>query len=143
MEFIMQLLVIQGFNGIFMLVNRFSKYVMFIPMKSMSKATNVARFFFSHVVTFWSLPLNIVFDWDVGFTGNFWLALFKLVGTQLLTSLGFHSETDGQTKRVNSILESYLRHFVHVDQHNWLELLDAAQFSYNMHRSSRTGFSPF
>ena len=83
----------------------------------------MARLFFIHVVKFWGLPLNIVSDGDTRFTRNFWLALFKLVGTQLLTSLGFHPETDGQMEKVKSIVESYLRCFVHADQQNWPEML--------------------
>ena len=36
-----------------------------------------------------------------------------------------------------------MRHYVQADQKNWPELLDAAQFSYNMLVSSATGYSPF
>ena len=28
-------------------------------------------------------------------------------------------------------------------QRNWLDLLDSAQFAYNLHKSSSTGMSPF
>ena len=82
-------------------------------------------------------------DGDSRFTTKFWPTLFKLLGTQLLRSSGFHPETDGQTERVNTILESYLRHYVQADQKNWLELLHAAQFSYNMLVSSSTAYSQF
>ena len=41
------------------------------------------------------------------------------------------------------MLEEYLRHYVRSDQSDWVDLLDAAQFSYNMQKSSATGFSPF
>ena len=104
-----------------------------------SKATDVAKLFFKHVVKYWGLPLNIVSDRDTRLTEKFWPALFKLIKTQLLTSLGFHPRTDEQTKRVNAGLEIYLRHFVHADQKNWPELLDATQFSYNMQTSSSIG----
>ena len=41
------------------------------------------------------------------------------------------------------MLEEYLRHYVTATQTNWLELLEPAQLSYNLHRSSATGMSPF
>ena len=44
---------------------------------------------------------------------------------------------------MNALLEEYLRHFVTATQKNWVELLDAAQFSYNLQKSTATGFSPF
>ena len=81
MDFITQLPEAQGFNGIFVVVDRFSKYATFVPMKSQCKAADVAKLFFRHVVKYWGLPLNIVSDRDARFTGKFWPALFKLLGT--------------------------------------------------------------
>lgn len=43
------------------------------------------------------------------FVSNFWQALFKLLGTQLHYSVAYHSQTDGQTERVNKCLKKYLR----------------------------------
>ncbi|GKD61128.1 putative nucleotidyltransferase, ribonuclease H, partial [Tanacetum coccineum] len=58
-------------------------------------------------------------------------------------STSFHPQTDGQTERVNALLELYLRHYVSANQHDWAKLLDVAQFSYNMQHSEATGKSPF
>ncbi len=54
-----------------------------------------------------------------------------------------HPQTDGQTERINALLEEDLRHYVTASQKNWVDLLDSAQFCYNLHRSSSTGMSPF
>ncbi|KAK4420212.1 hypothetical protein Salat_2434200 [Sesamum alatum] len=54
-----------------------------------------------------------------------------------------HPQTDGQTERVNAILGDYLRHYVSASQRNWVDLLDPAQFCYNLHKLSATGMSPF
>lgn len=51
------------------------------------------------------------------------------MGTKLFLSTARHPESDGQTERINGLLEDYLRHFVAADQSNWPDLLDAAQFS--------------
>ncbi|GJT74014.1 putative reverse transcriptase domain-containing protein [Tanacetum coccineum] len=48
-----------------------------------------------------------------------------------------------QTKRLNALLELYLRHYVSANQHDLAKLLDVAQFSYNMQRSEATRKSPF
>ena len=37
----------------------------------------------------------------------------------------------------------YLRHFVTASQKNWLDLMDIAQFAYNLQHSSSTEKSPF
>ncbi|RVW33012.1 hypothetical protein CK203_107571 [Vitis vinifera] len=65
------------------------------------------------------------------------------MGSELHFSTSFHPQTDGQTERVNALLELYLRHFVSANQKDWAKLLDIAQFSYNLQRSEATNKSPF
>ena len=89
------------------------------------------------------MPQNIVSDRDPRFLGRLWTELFRLLGSKLYFSSSGHPQTDGQTERVNALLEQYLRHFVSNNQKNWVELLDVAQFSYNLQWSSTSGQSPF
>jgi hypothetical protein len=58
-------------------------------------------------------------------------------------STAFHPQTDGQTERVNSILEQYLRCYIDYQQSNWKDYLCIAQFAYNNTKHSTTQFSPF
>lgn len=58
-----------------------------------------------------------------------------MLGIELKFSIGNHPQTNGQIERVNTMLEEYLRHYVMATQQNWLELMDAAQLCYNLHRS--------
>jgi hypothetical protein len=55
----------------------------------------------------------------------------ELLGTRLCVSSSFHSQTDGQTERVNQTLEAYLRHFVSVTLNDWDLLLSRAEFAHN------------
>ena len=64
-------------------------------------------------------------------------------GTECKFSTANHPQTDGQTKRVNQMLEEYLSHYVTASKKNSLELLEPAQLSYNLQRSLATGMSPF
>lgn len=66
------------------------------------------------------------------FMEKFWTLLFILVGTQLLHSSSFNLQTDGQMECINSLLEDYFRHYMRDNQENWSNLLDVAQFSYNL-----------
>lgn len=65
------------------------------------------------------------------------------MGSDLHFSTSFHPQTDGQTERINALLELYLRHFVSANQKDWVKLLDVAQFSYNLQKSESTRHSPF
>ncbi|KAA8542969.1 hypothetical protein F0562_021536 [Nyssa sinensis] len=72
------------------------------------------------------LPLDIVSDRDARFTGRFWTALFKMMGSKLNFSTSNHPQTDGHTERVKVMLEEYMRHYVTANQENWVDLLDVA-----------------
>lgn len=143
MDFIVALPKSDGFGAIMVIVDRFSKYATFIPVTTDCKVDEAARVFFKNVVKLWGLPRNIISDRDPRFTGKFWRELFKLMGTKLNFSTSFHPQSDGQTERVNALIELYLRHYVSAHQHDWAKLLDIAQFSFNLQKSESTNKSPF
>ncbi|RVX07789.1 Transposon Ty3-I Gag-Pol polyprotein [Vitis vinifera] len=143
MDFIIGLPKLEDSGSIIVVVDRFSKYATFISASTDCTAEETARLFLKHVVKYWGLPKFIISDRDPHFTGKFWTELFKLMGSELHFSTSFHPQTDGQTERVNALLELYLRHFVSADQKDWAKLLDITQFSYNLQRSEATNKSPF
>ncbi|KAG8368869.1 hypothetical protein BUALT_Bualt15G0091500 [Buddleja alternifolia] len=143
MDFISALPKSKGFGSIMVIIDRFSKYGSFIACSRDCTTKEAARAFFKNVVKYWGLPKSIISDRDPRFTGRLWTELFKLLGSELCFSTSFHPQTDGQTERVNALLECYLRHFVSANQHDWAKILDVAQFSYNLQRNEATGKSPF
>ena len=143
MDFISGFPKMEGMTSIMVVVDRFSKYAVFVPVPEACPAETAADLFYRNVVKHFGLPSDIISDRDARFTGRFWTYLFQLMGSELKFSTANHPQTDGQTERVNALLEEYLRHYVTASQRNWLKLLDTAQFCYNLHRSSATGFSPF
>jgi len=60
-----------------------------------------------------------------------------------VSSTAWHSQTDGQTERVNQELDQYLRLFVNKRQDDWYNLLPLAEFQYNNHIHSATQHPPF
>ena len=143
MDFITCLPKSEGFGSIIVVVDRFSKYATFMAASAECSVEETARLFLHNVVKLWGVPSNIVSDRDPRFTGRFWTELFKMLGTDLNFSTSFHPQSDGQTERINSLLELYLRHYVSANQKDWAKLLDVAQFSYNLQQSEATNKSPF
>jgi hypothetical protein len=88
-------------------------------------------------------PEDAVSDRGVQFNNHFMKRLYELLDIHPSFSTAYHPESDGQTERVNQILENYLRHFVSHRQDDWVALLSVAEFSYNNHASSTTMQSPF
>ena len=54
-----------------------------------------------------------------------------------------HPQTDGQTERVNQVLEDMLRAYVSKRQSSWEDYLPILEFAYNSAKHVTTGFSPF
>ena len=105
MDFIIGLPKSEGHGSIIVVVDRFSKYATFIAAPKDCTAEETTRLFLKNVVKYWGLPKFIISDRDSRFTGKFWMELFKLMGTELHFSTSFHPQTDGQTERVNALLE--------------------------------------
>ena len=70
---------------------------------------------------------------DPKFTGNFWKSLFKGLYTKLNFSISYHSVTDGQTERVNQVLEDMLQMYVRDHPKKSEDYLHLVEFAYNNH----------
>jgi len=143
MDFIEGLPTSDGSNAILVVVDRFTKYGHFLPIKHPFTAQAIAKVVLDNVVKLHGFPKSIVSDRDRVFTSTFWRALFSLVDTKLLMSSAYHPQTDGQTERVNQCLEMYLRCAVHEAPKQWKSWLALAELWYNSNYHTSLGCSPF
>jgi hypothetical protein len=112
-------------------VDKLSKFEHFIPVKSTCKAIDIAKIFMKEIFRLHGVPKEIVSDRDKNFTSRFWKSLMDGFETKLLFSTAYHPQTNGQTKRVNQILEDMLRmHVIHQPK-KWEYYLPLVEFAYN------------
>ncbi|GMF41143.1 unnamed protein product [Phytophthora fragariaefolia] len=131
-----------GQNGVLVFVDRFTKMVHLTPVSDTVTAAETAAHFVDCVFRHHGLPESIVSDRDPRFTSAFWTALFQLLGTKLSMSTAAHPETDGQTERVNRVLEDVLRSYA-TSFSGWSKFLPLAEFALNNAVHASTGVTPF
>jgi hypothetical protein len=132
-----------GHDAIVVFVDKLTKMVHLVATSTNVTAPQLASIFWETVVRHHGLPSSIVSDRDPRFTGHFWQALWKCMGTQLTMSTAYHPQTDGQTERANRTLEEMLRSYVAFNQKDWDEHLVAAEVAFNGSKHASTGFTPF
>jgi hypothetical protein len=108
MDFIQGLPTSNGYTTIMLVVDRFTKYAHFFPLKHSYSANSVASLFLDSVVNIHDVPKSIVSDKDKIFTSAFGKALFGMLDVKLQMSSTYHPQMDGQTGSVNQCLEMYL-----------------------------------
>jgi transposase InsO family protein len=82
-------------------------------------------------------------DRGTQFTSKFWEKLHETLVTQLHFSSAYHPQTDGQTERVNQILEDMLRACALQYGRSWDKSLSYAEVSYNNIYQESLKMAPF
>jgi hypothetical protein len=119
MDFIEALPRSQNYTCILVVVDTFTKYANFLPLRHPFTALSVAKVFHDHIYKHHGLPQSIVSDRDKIFLSHLWQELFRLADVRLRMSSAYHPQSDGQTERVNQCLETFLRCFVHACPSQW------------------------
>uniref|UniRef100_A0A453G2D1 Retrotransposon protein, putative, Ty3-gypsy subclass n=1 Tax=Aegilops tauschii subsp. strangulata TaxID=200361 RepID=A0A453G2D1_AEGTS len=132
-----------GYDSIWVVVDRLTKVAHFIPVKTTYTSAKLAKIYMTRIVCLHGVPRTIVSDRGTLFTSKFWHQLHQTLQTRLEFSTAFHPQTDGQTERVNHILEDMLRACALDYGSSWDENLPYADFSYNNSYQASLKMAPF
>jgi len=143
MDFITDLPNSEGYNCILVVVDRLTKMIHLFPFNNIPSASETASVFLNNIFKLHGFPSEIISDRGTQFTSKFWKSLCKSFNIDLKFSSPYHHQSNGQTERVNSVIEQYLRCFTNYKGTNWNQFLCLAEFSYNNSLQDSTGFSPF
>jgi transposase InsO family protein len=95
------------------------------------------------IVCLYGVLKKIVSNRESQFTLRYWERLHETLDTQLRFSSAYHPQTDGQTERINQILEDMLRVCALQYGRSWDKSLPYAEFSYNNSYQESLKMAPF
>jgi transposase InsO family protein len=131
------------YKSIWVIVDRLIKSAHFIPVNTNYNVQKYAKINVARVLCLHGVPKTIVSDRGSQFVARFWEQLHASLGTHLIYSSAYHPLTDGQTERVNQILEDMLRACVMEYSSSWDKNLSWAEFSYNNSYQESLEMAPF
>ncbi|MCO5575354.1 hypothetical protein L7F22_029154 [Adiantum nelumboides] len=143
MDFVTGLPTVAGYDSVYIVVAMLTKVAHLIPVKTTYTASDIIRVFIKEIFRLHGLPKTIVSDRDAKFTSKFWTSLFQAIGTQLCFCTAYHPQTDGQTERVNQVIEDILRAYCSQEPRKWIQYLPLVEYAYNSFDHRSIGMSPF
>jgi transposase InsO family protein len=96
-----------------------------------------------HIVRLHGISKTIISDRGTQFVARFWEQLHDCLGTKLIRNSSYHPQTDGQTERINQILEDMLRASILNFDKSWDKCLSLVEFSYNNSYQASLKMPPF
>jgi hypothetical protein len=133
----------QRHDSIWVIVDRLTKTAHFLPAYTTYTARKSAEIYLDQIVRFHGIPKTIISDRGAQFIARFWEQFQQTLGTKLIRSSAYHPQTDGQTERINQILEDILQACVIQYDKHWDKFLALAEFPYNNSYHSSIKMAPF
>jgi hypothetical protein len=144
MDFIVGLPTTQsGYDSIWVIIDRFLNVAHFILVKTTYKGVKLAEMYIARIMCLHEVTKKIVSNRGTQSTSRFWEKLHEAMDRRLNFRLAYHPQTDGQTERVNQILEDMLTTCALKDSKSWDKCLPYAEFSYKNSYQKTLKMSPF
>src|SRR6185369_15338127 len=121
----------KGYDSIWVVVDRRTKAAHFLPVSTRYSTKRYAELYVEHILCLHGIPKTIISDQGSQFTACFWEQLHTCLGTRVIRSSAYHPQIDGQTERINQILEDMLHGCVLTYPQKFDQYLPLAEFSYN------------
>ena len=131
----------QGHNAVLTIVDRFTKFAIYIPIHSNWSAHRQAQCLMDQLVYRYHTPMHVHTDNGPAYRGLF-RAFCSALGMRHTTGTPYHSQSQGGAERQHRTLLQTLRTTC-ADKHQWDMYLQAAAHAYNDTVHDSTKYSPF
>jgi len=130
-----------GYDNVFVVVDRLSKMVKLWPCKSTVTTRETAEWFFNNIVCQFGIPQSIVSDQDSKFTADLWTDMMKKLDSKMAMTQPGRAQADGQTERMNrTIKEIIIKEST--QRKNWSSRIHMIEAALNFNVNTSTKLSP-
>jgi hypothetical protein len=102
----------ERFDTILTIIDRLTKYALFIPTRGDTTAADFAELFFRYIECRFDTPKGIVSDRDSRITSGFWREVCAQILIKRRISTAYHLQTNRQSEALNRIIQDYLRTYI-------------------------------
>jgi hypothetical protein len=134
---------VPSYDSILVFIDRLTKMVHLVPTTEALDARGFADLFVQHVFSKHGMPKEVVSDRGPQFNNQFWEELCKRLGMDRRMSSAYHPQSNGQTERVNRVIEEMMRSYISPSQREWNELLPLVEFAINNSWQEAVQSTPF
>ena len=127
----------------YMLVNvdQYSKWVDIFPMPDQEAKTVAEKFVY--FVADHGVPESVLTDQGTNFQSQFMEELYEILDIHKLRTTAYHPEGDGQSERLNRVIQIILASYVDENESNWDLFIPLVKLAIRTSISATTGKMPF
>ncbi|GJP64564.1 hypothetical protein CLOP_g21539 [Closterium sp. NIES-67] len=130
-------------DAILVVIDKLSKMGHFIPTHTTARTEEAAQLFVRYIISQHGIPTTLISDQGPKFTSKSGKEMMSLLGTKLSMSSAYHPQTDGQTERLNQIVEQLFRAACKDEISQWDLHMPVLEFAYNNATHTAIGQAPF
>jgi hypothetical protein len=132
-----------GFDAVMVVIDKLTKFTLYIPTHSSMNQQSFAKLFVTKVARHYGTPIGMVTDRDPRWARTFWESVANELGLELMLSTSHHPQTDGQSEQAIQHLTICLRAFVASNRKSWAQWLPELEFAYNSTPLTAISQTPF
>ena len=132
----------RGNRYLLVIVDRFTKMVRTIPVKTIT-AAEVAKHFVHDWIFHYGPPVDLIADNGKQFTAKFFQDVCRTLNVNNIFTTTYHPQTNGQVERFNRTILSALRTYIADHPKDWDLYTDAITYAYNCKPQTSTSVAQF
>ena len=130
-------------DTIMIIIDQFTKIIRLKATTTNISSEEIAKIYKDNIWKLHRIPRKVLSNRELQFASKFMEELIKALETKRQLSIAYHSQTDGQTERINQEIGMFLQHYVNYQQNDWTNWLAIVEFQYNDKKYTATGRTPF